>query len=66
MLDGSVRLRLNCDTRIARRASRDLIETHMAIKRIAGSLAFLLFLLCSGARAQQPDAAAIIKTAIKY
>jgi len=38
----------------------------MSIKRIAGSLAFLLFLLCSGARAQQPDAAAIIKAAIEY
>jgi len=66
MLDGSSQVRLNCDTRIARRASRDLIETHMSIKRIAGSLAFLLFLLCSGARAQQPDAAAIIKAAIEY
>jgi len=38
----------------------------MSIKRITVSLAFLLFLLSSGARAQEPDAATLIKAAIEY
>jgi len=38
----------------------------MSIKHIAGSFAFLLLVLCSGARAQTPDATALIKAAIEY
>jgi outer membrane lipoprotein-sorting protein len=38
----------------------------MSIRRIAGSLAFLLLVLCSGARAEAPDATAIVRAAIEY
>lgn len=38
----------------------------MSIKHLAGALAFLLLLPGSGARAQPPEAAALIKAAIEY
>ena len=38
----------------------------MSIRQIAGGFAFLLLLLCSGARAQAPDATAIVRAAIEY
>ncbi len=38
----------------------------MSIRQIAGGLAFLLLLLGSGARAEAPDATALIKAAIEY
>ena len=38
----------------------------MSIKRIAGSIIFPLLFLASGVRAQEPDAALLIKSAIEY
>jgi hypothetical protein len=38
----------------------------MSIRRITGSLAFLLLLLSSAARAEAPDATALIRAAIEY